>query len=78
MVQGGNHLTEADSTCILADRQKLLDDAQADIDRRKEIAAFAASVPPAPRPAGAPKESNRNDPIGRKTAAGAEKEAKHA
>ena len=76
LVQGGNHLTEADCTLLLAEKHKLLDDAQAELERRKEMAAFA-SAHPMPRPVGAPKESVRNDPIGCKTAAGKKKEAKN-
>ena len=74
-MQGGNHLAAADSTLLLAEKFKLLDDAQAGFERRKALAADAAAHP-MPRPVGAPKESVRNDPIECKEAAGKEKDAK--
>ena len=66
LVQSGSLVTEADSSLILAEKSKLLAEAQTSSDNRK--AAFLCSVPQ--------RESNRNTPIGIKAAAGIDPEVK--
>ena len=66
LVQSGSLVTEADSSFILAEKSKLLAEAQASSDIRK--AAFLCTAPQ--------RESNRNIPIGIKAATGIDQEVK--